>query len=1634
MESARKPQLSDLRQKRLAYFDQKYAPSPPTEPKPSSNVNLASTQISNGSTQRGGKKTSGYYGDATYNKTGAIPKSYKKGQRGVDSTTSNSVENSGGYSYQVVAAKKKSTNQQLSAQDFEIHTPNDVDELFQSNRGRPRKASQVPEEKTEKVHPSEPIRGNVLDAASVDYERRLMEHLQRPDRQNVNTHIRTAQIRSGDSRGDDMPQRNNHLVPRKKHLKKFLFRQDEDTSPALKAAAEHDALYAQNILNQMGHVRKLRAQVHGELMSGFSEQEFGLNPVSSKAESLEQDLSREDPVSSIQVGSSQMDGGLQNRSIKDLQEPTSVSVYSLQADSHRVTKTLSPPPSNSTVYLQEEDSGTGGTSDQDKGSGSENLDNDMTFDLGALQDAAKQGDDILRKYIQSLSKNIKKKKLNESIGETTGNAFKPDPHEIDGPKPDEVQDLDRELSSHPRHPKKFLNTDLRPEQETSIPQTSESNTVPRTRNLERQHRPKVSQPSVTSTELQSLGLFQDLQDMKHNSQDPGHDTTKLHTQLKSGPNQPRRLDGMVEDSTEDEDFGLSTHRPMERPLSPLKQVYVNRKERHLEGSEDDSTDPVKRHQNNTENNQSDLSDAGLSLQKDDAVPEKDHTSQTGNVFHTFLEPEVDNTLFRHHSLENFTSSTDQSGDERLRKQPPSYEKLFSNPTGLSSDSIPFPHPSGTEIGNFVCPEQSTDSDQDAHKNLARTSQLIPIPPQQEKTGSTSFKRHKPAAQKSARNKSPRRPKTPERHVEGVREHHERERETRRQLSARKSQKKSLEQETGNLAKSSTDEDPALRHPHPPEDRFNSEDVLKVENLFESSSWKESWQQLNLGPSGDAKNHNEQNQTGKMCPRCTNFSVNSQSECEACGTVIHNESVNPVDSVIPSFDSHFKDVSSGGAATARTHLTTGSAWDIEISAPTQENKFPRITADDESTVMGKIANFVPKLTDGGGDVGGSKKSRGPVSSNETGAGDASHVFGDLPNRVDAWLAANETSRRSDASANLDPTGQSANHKIRIPDQLRQSSDEEEAEHKVTFELSPQVDLGNQHLHQNGHAPGLDDRLGKKIKPRPSSAGPQQSRQEATRPKGSVSKSRTGQLIDQPMYNRRWATSSSTWGTRRSVGGQRSTLIDSIPASNSPTMQRKRPSSAKHDVPLHKSEAEPRVRGQRPRPQSANWKSRESKDLGNSKKRSGNLKDEFLTVNTAQIEEGLASRALHASHSMLPLTLQLICDSPRGGDDVSIWELLPDEILLHVFRYLSYKDLIKCAASCSRFHRIAMDDSLWRTIKLHKRQVSDFSLTQIGERHPTSLSLTQCYGNIVTENGLRNLFRCCADTLQELNVSGCTGGDLTGDSLLLHASRCNHLTSLDASWSQATDNGLSAISDSCQRLTSLCLNGCQSVSDECLNRVIKKHGRSLRVLEVLGCVQLSPETLQLIGQECRNLHTLNIGQCYKVTDECISQLVSHLRNLKHLDMRGCKQIRDSCVRKIVRNCKRLQTLVLANCTHITNAAMVEIATYLPTIRSLDVSGCKKVNNEGVRSLATCCHYLTSLDVSSTGVDNKSVSALANYCNKTLVSVRFNCCKDITETAIVKLLKNCKKLETLHLYGVKGLRNLGVLKLQYPCLWFE
>ncbi|XP_046335483.2 uncharacterized protein LOC124117572 [Haliotis rufescens] len=388
------------------------------------------------------------------------------------------------------------------------------------------------------------------------------------------------------------------------------------------------------------------------------------------------------------------------------------------------------------------------------------------------------------------------------------------------------------------------------------------------------------------------------------------------------------------------------------------------------------------------------------------------------------------------------------------------------------------------------------------------------------------------------------------------------------------------------------------------------------------------------------------------------------------------------------------------------------------------------------------------------------------------------------------------------------------------------------------------------------------------------------------------------------------------------------------------------------------------------------------------------------------------------------------------EFSKWQCLPDEIWLYIFSFLPHSDLARMARACKQFCRISVDDSLWKHITVKKNHaICDQWLSQIAMRHPVSLALIQCHGDNVTGRGLRELFRECTDNLKELNFSRCSRGGLTGDSILLHASaRCRHLTHVDASWCHVTDNGLTALSESAHRLESLCLNGCQMLSDEGVETVIKKHGSSLRVLELFGCFNLTPRCIRCIATHCTNLLTINLGQCFRLTDSSITHLSASLGRVENLDLRGCKQIRDNCIRKIVRNCPRLKTIIIANCPHVSDAALVEIATYSMDVRSLDICGCRNVTDHSIRTLSNNCQRLTQLDISSSGCSHRSVTLLASYCNRNLETLKLNFLADITEVCLQKLVKNCKKLKTLHLYGCTSVRSIDKLKQLCPFLHVE
>ncbi|XP_067425409.1 uncharacterized protein [Emydura macquarii macquarii] len=366
--------------------------------------------------------------------------------------------------------------------------------------------------------------------------------------------------------------------------------------------------------------------------------------------------------------------------------------------------------------------------------------------------------------------------------------------------------------------------------------------------------------------------------------------------------------------------------------------------------------------------------------------------------------------------------------------------------------------------------------------------------------------------------------------------------------------------------------------------------------------------------------------------------------------------------------------------------------------------------------------------------------------------------------------------------------------------------------------------------------------------------------------------------------------------------------------------------------------------------------------------------------------------------------------KGENDLSMWLLLPDELWLYIFSLFSHKELSHVAQVCHRFHQLVRDESFWRQIQIADCHcLNDEWLISLGLHHPRCFTLYHCYDETqsITHKGLKKFFQHCGESLTELNITSCSGPGLRGDTILLHASTfCYKLTSVDISWTGATDLGVIALAEASLSLQGLSANGCQ-LTDDAINALVKKHGKSLSKLEIFGCHALTAKCLSSMAIECPNLQTLNIGRIPKVTDVCLTKIVNCLKKLTTLNMTGLTVVRDRVVHFIVTQCPKLECLVLSSCSQVTDISLVEISTYLQTIRYLDVSGCKKVTDIGIQALVGSCHQLYYLDLSSTGISKKGVCLLASFCHISLECVKLSFCKDVTLDSVKKLCKYCKRL---------------------------
>ncbi|CAD6268921.1 unnamed protein product [Miscanthus lutarioriparius] len=323
--------------------------------------------------------------------------------------------------------------------------------------------------------------------------------------------------------------------------------------------------------------------------------------------------------------------------------------------------------------------------------------------------------------------------------------------------------------------------------------------------------------------------------------------------------------------------------------------------------------------------------------------------------------------------------------------------------------------------------------------------------------------------------------------------------------------------------------------------------------------------------------------------------------------------------------------------------------------------------------------------------------------------------------------------------------------------------------------------------------------------------------------------------------------------------------------------------------------------------------------------------------------------------------------------------------------------------------------------------------------------------LTDMGLGCVAVGCAE-LRQLSLKWCLGVTDLGIQLL--ALKCRKLTSLDLSYTMITKDSFPAIMK-LPNLQELTLVGCIGIDDDALCSLEKECSKSLQVLDLSQCQNITDVGVSSIMKSVPNLLELDLSFCCPVTPMVRSfQKIPKLRTLK---LEGCKFMADglkaigtSCVSlrelSLSKCCgvtdtelsftmsrlKNLLKLDITCCRNITDVSLEAITSSCTSLISLRMESCSRVSSNALQLIGKHCSHLEELDLTDSDLDDEGLKALAR-CSK-LSSLKIGICLKISDEGLTHIGRSCPKLRDIDLYRCGGLSDDGIIQIAQGCPMLE
>ncbi|XP_020851499.1 S-phase kinase-associated protein 2 [Phascolarctos cinereus] len=316
--------------------------------------------------------------------------------------------------------------------------------------------------------------------------------------------------------------------------------------------------------------------------------------------------------------------------------------------------------------------------------------------------------------------------------------------------------------------------------------------------------------------------------------------------------------------------------------------------------------------------------------------------------------------------------------------------------------------------------------------------------------------------------------------------------------------------------------------------------------------------------------------------------------------------------------------------------------------------------------------------------------------------------------------------------------------------------------------------------------------------------------------------------------------------------------------------------------------------------------------------------------------------------------VIARRPRQSKENSSgisWDMLPDELLLGIFSYLSLPDLVRVSGICKRWHRLSFDESLWQTLDLAGKHLLPGVIGQLLSIGVVAFRCPRSHVDAPLFKNLRPL------RVQHMDLSNCIIDEAALQNIMSRCCRLQNLSLEGLRLSDAIARNLAQNSD----LVRLNLSGCSGFSASALGALLSGCTR-LDELNLSWCSDFTAEHIQVaVSSVTESVTQLNLsGYRQNLQRSDVTTLVGRCPNLVHLDLSDSVLLKTDCFQEL-HQLIYLQHLSLSRCYEIMPAALLELGD-IPSLKTLQVFGIVTENSLPVLKEAlphlkiNCSHFTT------------------------------------------------------------------------------